>query len=157
MRVKHAIQLCGVLWLLIGFTLFRKGLVLGSTLSAPSEAISSTWLFSSLVGVTSSSETAALVLMITGFTIGFFKARTVMAKTAARQVERLSALSYVPLNQLFDTRMLVIIAIMMTIGFSMTALNVPSDWRMLIDVAVGTALIQGASYYFRSSRVVASS
>ena len=147
----RALQLCGLIWLVVGFSLLRKGILFASDLASASAPVQATWLYYQLIALLGSSEKASLAITAVGFFIGVLKSRTVLFMTAKRNAARLLALDEVSLTELLDKRFLLLIGLMMGLGMSLNYFSMPIDWRSLIDIAVGSALIQGASYYFRFS------
>lgn len=154
MSIRRALQVSGFIWLLIGFMLLRKGLFFASSLAAASQEVTSSKLFEWLLTLSSSSVSAAAIIVFAGVLIGFAKARAVLSKVVDRNVQRLKDLKNPQWRQLFDKKFIVLIVAMMTLGISINVFGLPCDLRAFIDVAVGSALIQGSSIYFRVSRTV---
>lgn len=152
----QAIRACGLVWMLGGFSLLRKGLILSSELAnqgASTNAVSG--LYRALLSWLHTSERASIFLIVLGISLGLLKAKAVMSKAASKNAQRLVGLQQVSLIQIFDPKLWIIIAAMMGLALVMTKIGVPTDWRSVVDIAVGTALIQGASHYFRLARVPA--
>ncbi len=127
MKKKTAIFLSGAVWAVVGVWLLYKGLRLLS-LSVDREA-GSWW-------------------MAGGLLVGFIKGRFVLAKTVKRIAGRIDSLSEpIQLKTLYPKSYWLLLGSMSLLGFVLQFF--PIDWRAFIDVAVGSALINGAMLYFR--------
>jgi hypothetical protein len=86
--------------------------------------------------------------------IGFAKGRLVLSKTVDRVVKRIRSLQ-VPIraSQIYARSYWILIGSMVALGFAMRFLPIPLDARGLIDVAIGSALVNGAMLYFRAARL----
>ncbi len=151
MRIGHVagISFSGILWLIIGCFLTFKGVVfLGLTIM--SEKIDP--LMRLLMKITPNRERAGLVLIFSALVIGLFKGRVVLAKTVMRQVKRLMMISHpLYLKDLFPLSYLAIIGSMMMLGMLLKFLPITHDIRGFVDLAVGSALINGAFLYFKQA------
>ena len=139
----------GVLWFAIGvfLLLFGVKLVVFSAL----EGASHSTLFSKLCTLTKGREQAALILVASGLVLGFMKGRFVLSKTVKRVIHRIGSLSEpIRFLDVYSAKYFVLIASMILLGMTMRWLSVPSDIRGMIDVAVGSALMNGAMLYFRA-------
>ena len=150
MRLNHvpAIVFSGATWLVIGLLLIIKGLNL-IVLGAQDPAASVAWIptFASLTG---GLEQGALLLISIGLFVGFIKGRTVLAKTVKRMVERIHSMPQpIKMSQLYTARYCLLILLMMGLGISIRWMSLPVDVHGVIDVAIGSALINGALIYFR--------
>lgn len=96
-------------------------------------------------------RTSALVCLIgLCLLVGYFKGRFVLKNTVSKQVKRLSSIRRpLHISDLFTKKYLLLIAVMMSLGVVLRALPMHSDFRGVIDVAVGAALLFGASNYLR--------
>lgn len=137
MRLKHVpwIVVSGSLWLAIGIFLLTMGLkkiVLGT-----------------------GSEQTALLFISLGLLIGFFKGRFVLAKTVQRVCHRILSLpAPVPVTQVYGKGYVLLIAGMMVLGMVLKWVPIAPQWIGLVDVAVGSALINGALLYYRRAAAV---
>jgi uncharacterized protein YneF (UPF0154 family) len=135
LRRSKLIVLSGLIWLVIGALLLKKGL--NFLMDDPAM------------------EETALVLVAVALLIGFLKGKFVLEKSAKRGVERLHTLpDPVSLSRIYNARYYILLAIMVGIGLSMNFLGVPNHIRGFIDVAIGAALIKGSMCYFRSLKAV---
>ena len=150
MKLSHRtlIGIAGALWFAVGLWLMKLGIqFLMQAVETPEQYPFLAWV-SSFVG---KAEQGVVALMAGALFIGFFKGRMVLAKTVNRTVNSIKqAPEPVSLNLLFTPRYLVLLMIMMGIGFSLRFFAVPLDIRGFVDVAVGSALINGAMLYFRA-------
>ncbi|MBS0654205.1 MAG: hypothetical protein JSR46_00365 [Verrucomicrobia bacterium] len=152
-RLSHAklYAISGAVWLVIGVFLLNLGLQLvvqgiqGEALALQNYSSFFTWLASLSRGY----ENAAIALIAISIMVGFLKGRLVLGKVAMRTQNRLQALENpTSLTNLYTKANFLIIAMMMGFGMLMRYFNVPNDIRGPIDIAVGTALIQGSVAYF---------
>ncbi len=130
MKHKFWITFSGSLWAFAGVMLLRKGLHLLNELADKQQA---TWLIA-----------AALL-------VGFVKGRFVLAKTVVRITNHIASLP-LPISfwTVYPKSYWLLLSSMMVIGFALRL--VPIEWRGFIDVAIGSALINGAMLYFRAAR-----
>ena len=150
-------RVSGLIWAIIGFLLLKLGINFvmqgwqGTYFSA--SVYSSFFLvFSSWFG---SYENASIAVIILGIVIGTFKGRLIMQKAAIATQARVSKLENpTSLKNIYTIKNLVIIGFMMTLGKIMNFLEVRPDIRGLVDIAVGTALLQGAVQYFRLNDII---
>lgn len=151
MRLGHVsgIFISGALWLIIGCFLTFKGVVfLGGAILAehldPLMQLYTHWF--------TSKERAGMFLIFTALIVGLFKGRVVLAKTVMRQVKRLLLISHpLHLKDLFTWSYCVLILGMMLLGMSMRFLPISKDIRGFVDLAVGSALVNGAFLYFKQA------
>ena len=143
----------GVVWLGIGTYLLTLGMrfIIGVAQGAVQGAVHDTssliTLFSPIAG---GREQAALLLVVMGLLVGFIKGRYVLAKTVQRVIQRIISLSApIKLSQVYGVRYLGLIAVMVLLGMSLKWLQIPLEVRGMIDVAIGSALMNGALLYFR--------
>lgn len=144
---KHRswIAFSGFLWFSIGLMLLYKGIrfiaegiVLRDSLSA------------SLSGMFGSQQSGASALIAIGLILGFIKGK-VLLKSAKRIVDRIYGLPLpIRATQVYAPSYFLLIACMVGLGFVIRFLPIPIDLRGLIDVAIGSALLNGSMFYFRS-------
>jgi hypothetical protein len=147
----NGIRVYGLLWLGAGLMLMSKGMPL-LVKSAIREELP---LISFLKPFTGSSEQAAMVLVLFSLVLGLLKGRLVLAKAANKMMARLSAFSDpVSIGQLFTLRYCLILSVMILLGISLRFFHLPFDIHGMIDLAVGSALINGALVYFRGKSFV---
>jgi hypothetical protein len=138
----------GITWLGIGIMLLTKGLRLA--VAAAEQTALATPLLKSLLSIAGTRHQAALLIVCLGLFIGFIKGRTVLAKTVARIAGRINAHPEgLSLQQAYDRKYWIILCLMMSLGVLFRIFTIPADIRGLIDIAVGSALINGAMLYFR--------
>jgi len=148
------IAISGIIWFIIGVGLLFLGLnfILFKAQIQPQETSS---LIAHLTPMTGGREQAALALIIVGLILGFIKGRFVLVKTVRRVVERILLLTPpISFFQVYSKGYLLLIGGMITLGMSMKYLGLPMEVRGLIDVAIGSALMNGAMVYFRVALAV---
>jgi len=138
----------GIKWFAIGVMLLTRGLRLIT--AAANQVAGEAPLIKFLQTFVSSRHQAALLIVCLGLFIGFIKGRTVLAKTVSRIAGRINLHpERLTLKQAYDQRYWIVIGLMMVLGMSFRALSIPYDIRGGVDVAIGSALINGAMLYFR--------
>ena len=153
LRLSHAklALLSGLVWALIGGLLLNIGLNL--LVNSPGLTVESDKypLIALLTPYLGSLQECAIVLVAAALFIGYFKGRYVLGKSAKRGVERLLTFpNPTSLKNIYSAKYYILIALMCGIGMSIKFLGIPNDVRGFIDVAIGSALINGAMIYFRA-------
>lgn len=148
MKHRGWIALSGFLWFFIGAMLLYKGLHFIT--QAAFEADS---LCNKMQGLCGTPQKAGMIFIAIGLFIGFLKGRFVLVKTVRRVVTRIASLPLpIKFNQAYSLSYWILIASMMALGMLFRFLPIPLDIRGTIDVAIGSALINGAMLYFRAAR-----
>lgn len=150
MKLSHAtwILFTGAVWFAIGSLLLSKGL--GFIILAFHFPDTASSLMASLNAVAGPGYQAALFIIFLGLLIGFFKGKFVLAKTVERVVSHIRSFpSPVALKNAYTPRYFILIALMMCLGMAFKWLPLKLDIKGFIDVAIGSALINGAVLYFR--------
>jgi hypothetical protein len=138
----------GVLWFIVGIFLLLIGVkfIVFSCLEIDSHS-----LMYRVLSFTKNREQSALILVGSGLVLGFVKARFVLSKTVQRVVVRIRNLPEpIGFFQVYSLGYLVLIASMILMGMGLRWFSVPSDIRGVIDVAVGSALLNGSMFYFKA-------
>lgn len=138
-RMSHKawILFSGALWTVVGSLLLYKGLVLLAE------------------SVDEGSSDRVSWLIATALFVGFLKGRFVLQKTVQRISLRIVSLpSPVSFVDAYPRSYWLLLASMMALGFLLRL--VPLEVRGFIDVAVGSALLNGAILYVRSVRELVS-
>lgn len=148
MRHKGWMICSGMLWVLIGTWLLYKGIHL-----VAEGAFGSDIKHSSISRLFGAAEDGANAVIGIGLIIGFFKGRFVLSKTAKRVCSRILSLP-LPLkaSKIYSSSYLLLLLGMMTLGITLRFLPIPLDLKGFIDIAVGSALINGSIFYFRFAR-----
>lgn len=150
MTQRGWIAISGFLWFFIGSFLLYKGLHLITEAAFQSGTLCAEW--SAVFGTP---QQTATVFIAIGLVAGFFKGRFVLAKTVRRVTARIASLPLpIRLRDAYSRSYWILIGSMLGLGMSMRFLPIPIDLRGTIDVAVGSALINGAMLYFRSARAI---
>lgn len=148
MDQKKWILFSGFLWLGVGVMLLYKGLrfISDATLSSDSICFHLKDLFGS-------PAQAGTGMIAVGMMIGFAKGRFVLSKTVARVVGKIKTLEApIRLSKVYPPAYWILIGSMVVLGMILKILPIPVDARGLIDVAVGSALTNGAMLYFRAAQ-----
>ena len=134
-------------WFAIGIFLLCKGVTLLVELAQPGRSSAIIDSFRSMAG---GREQAVLVFICIGLLVGFMKGRYVLSRTVNRISTRIfSFAGPIELSQLYPLSYLILIASMVVLGLSLKWLPVPQEIRGTVDVAIGSALTNGALLYLR--------
>ena len=148
------IVISGMVWFVVGMGLLTLGMnfiVFTAQLQVQQEGSAMAWLVSFAGG----NEQAALALITLGLIVGFMKGRFVLVKMTKRVVSRILALKDpISFSQVYSKGYIFLIGGMVLLGISMKWLHLPLEIRGFVDVAVGSALMNGASGYFRAAFAV---
>ena len=131
MQIRHltALLLSAAIWFVGGVFLLRKGLYLLTMNPEGGE------------------ETLLLVIAV-GLLIGWLKGRFVLSRSVDRISERILSLpSPFPIKKIYPLYYYGLILIMVGFGFGLKLL--PLTVRAFVDVAIGSALLQGSFLYLR--------
>jgi len=156
LKLSHQtlIIIAGMIWLGIGVFLLSIGLklIVGNAQLIDSGGAASLPLLRLISPFFGGAESAGTLLIALSLLIGYFKGRFVLIKSANRAVKRICSFpAPVSLHRIYSLQFLLLIGIMMTLGMLIRVFNVPQDIRGVIDVIVGSALINGSLIYFRLS------
>ncbi len=144
MNIRHglAIAISGTLWMAIGILLLLKGF---SYLLHPSPDITP-----SLLPYLGKSDQAPLILVSVGLLIGFIKGSLILAKTATRVIKKIESLpNPCSILSVYSPAYLLLLASMVFLGMLFKWLPLAYDIKGVIDIAIGSALINGSAFYFR--------
>lgn len=150
MKHRAWIAFSGFLWFFVGCSLLYKGLHL-----VTQAAFQEGSLCDRMKGFFGSPQQSATALMGLGLLVGFIKGRFILAKTVRRVVGRIASLPLpIRIHEAYSPSYWLLIGLMIVLGMSLRFLPIPIDVRGTIDVAIGSALINGALLYFRAVRVI---
>lgn len=151
MKFSHVswILFSGAVWLGIGVMLLKKGLdLIILAVHNPSFSCSG---FLSGVGP----EQLALSMIVLGLFLGFLKGRFVLRKSAARVTNHICSFpTPVAFQNVYTKSYYVLIGSMMLLGMLMKWLPIYPEVRGLIDITIGSALINGSMLYFRQASLM---
>jgi hypothetical protein len=134
-------------WLGIGVFLMVKGLKFIVAAAQTAELSSTMQTVASMAG---GREQGALALICIALLIGFIKGRMILVKTVKRVIDRIHSLpDPIRFRQIYAPRYYALIGTMVLLGLSFNFIGIGLEWRGLIDVAIGSALVNGASSYIR--------
>lgn len=146
------VMFSGMIWMVIGCGLLSQGLnlLIDGAKGALVEGQAAYPLLKLCASLAGGEHGAALLLVSVGLALGYVKGRYVLFKSCKRVVARISELPEpASLFKMWSPAFYFLIGFMMLLGMGMKVSGVPSDLRGVIDVAVGSALINGAMVYFR--------
>lgn len=144
------ILLSGIMWFTVGIFLLLFGVKL--IVFSSIEKASQSFLVSKLSTIAKNPEQAALILVTFGLLLGFIKGRFVLSKTVKRVVDRIFSLPQpIKFSEVYSVGYLLLIVSMILLGMALRWFSVPSDVRGTIDIAVGSALMNGSMFYFRAA------
>ncbi len=143
------IVISGLIWFIVGIGLLTMGLNF-IVFKAQMDFSDTTSLIAKLTPICGGREQAALALITVGLILGFFKGRYALGKTVRRVAERIITLSQpIRFTQVYSKGYLMLIGGMVLLGMSMKWIGIPTEIRGSVDVAIGSALMNGAMAYFR--------
>lgn len=150
MKHRSWIALSGFVWFFIGTFLLYKGIQLITQAAFQADS-----LCSKLQKTFGTPQQAATIFIAIGLAVGFFKGRFVLAKTVRRVVLRIAQLPLpIRLKDAYSPSYWILIGSMVALGMTFRFLPIPIDIRGTIDIAIGSALINGALLYFRAARFI---
>lgn len=155
MKMSHAklIVLSGLIWFVIGIYLLQLGLnlILAVSMQTSAKSLSESYpILSFLKQYFGNVQNIALLLVIFGLFVGYLKGRYVLGKSASNGVARILRLpNPVSILRIYNAKYYLLLGAMIGIGISIKYLGLPNDVRGIIDVTIGSALINGAIIYFK--------
>jgi hypothetical protein len=151
MRIGYisGIIISGMIWLAIGCMLTFKGVfLLGSAIISTEKY----WLIETLTRLCKNRDQATMFLVFIPVFIGILKGRLVLSKSVEKFVKRLLLKpSPIHLKDLFSRNYLILIFSMMMLGVLIRFSPISIDIRGCIDLAIGSALVNGAFLYFKQA------
>lgn len=151
-RASALIAFSGLIWFGAGLYLLQLGLhfLVESAKLANNDLYVGPLL--SLLAPIGSFDQAILLLVVVGLSIGFLKGKFVFSRTVTKTVERiLSFKPPVPFIKMYSAKYCILLGCMMLLGMSFKVLGFSFDVRGLVDIAIGSALINGSILYFRQA------
>lgn len=150
MKLSHKalIVISGLVWLVMGIFLLQLGLgFLVGNLDNGNQHLPVVQTLASFFG---GKEIAAIILILFATYLGYFKGRYVLGKSAKRGVERIYTLDNpAPLHHIYNARYYLLIGIMVALGLSIKYMGLSNDIRGIVDILIGSALVNGSIIYFR--------
>jgi hypothetical protein len=108
-------------------------------------------LYKGVVCFRETSSTTATIWCGCALFVGFLKGRFIFTKTVGRITRRIHSLpSPISFRTVYPPAYWILIGSMMGLGMAMKHLPISLDIRGFVDVAVGSALMNGSLLYFRS-------
>ncbi len=150
MKHRTCIAISGFVWFLSGGFLLYKGLHLINEATLRADTLC--YRFQETCG---SPQQAGTILIGIGLLIGFIKGRFVLSKTVKRVANRIAAMTApIRFSEAYSRSYWLLILSMIALGMSFRFLPIPIDARGLVDVAIGSALINGAMLFFRAGKAL---
>lgn len=150
MKFSHRtlIILSGALWLAVGFYLLPLGIrFLVESAHSGSDHL---YILNAIMALGPKGESAAMILVAIGLAIGYGKSKAVFSKVVERGVDNIRSLpKEAPITAVYTKKYLILLGAMMFLGVAMRWC--PLDIRGFVDVAVGSALLNGSLLYFRKA------
>ncbi|HSX26049.1 MAG TPA: hypothetical protein VLE89_03475 [Chlamydiales bacterium] len=148
MKHRGWITFSGFLWFAIGVSLLYKGLHFITQAAFDPHSLCTR--LQTLFGTPQQAATGFIAL---GLMIGFFKGRYVLSKTVQRVVTRIVSLPLpIRFSDVYSASYWILIGSMIALGLSFKFLPLPIDIRGTVDLAIGSALINGSLLYFRAAK-----
>jgi hypothetical protein len=154
-KVSHTtlIVLSGLVWLVVGCFLLPLGLNFITEILLKENATQPHPVLHFLAPYVGGLESAALIWIAFTLLLGFLKGRRVFAKGVKRSVNRILSLpNPTHLSKIYTPAYYLLLGSMVLLGVIVRF--APLDIRGGVDIAVGTALINGAILYFRQAWLV---
>lgn len=151
-KVSHAtlILLSGIVWLAVGCFLLPLGLNFVVDALLLENASQPHPVLNFLAPYAGGLDQAALVWIALMLLIGFLKGRSVFAKSVQRSVKRIYTLpNPANLSQIYTPAYYLLLGSMVLLGVLVRFTT--QDIRGGVDIAIGSALINGAMLYFRAA------
>lgn len=152
-RPAALILLCGATTFTVGLFLMRFGLILlfGAVQSTKNDEALSYPLLEFAHKMAPSLELGALILIVLAIVVGILKGRTVIAKSVRRNIARILALPSPALfARFYPLSFYPLIFVMALMGYLLRTSGTPPDIIGVVYVAIGSALIQGASILIKA-------
>lgn len=154
MKLSHRtlLSLAALLWLVVGAILLPMGVgfLMDGVLTPQLVRDGSYPLLQAISPYSGGVESSVILLIAASLLIGSIKARRVFSKVVKKSVIKVSSLpNPAKVTAFFDRKYLILVGSMILLGISLRYFAVPKDIRGFINVAVGAALINGSSAYFK--------
>lgn len=144
------ITLAGFLWFVLGITLLTKGLYLMILTAHLSGEKAGPILNVFMYAFTGGIVPAALTILLLGVVLGIMKGRWALGRAATLLVRRIYPMrGKIHVAKLYRIHDYLLIVGIIALSRLLNWIEVPNDVHSLIDIAVGSALINGAMVYFR--------
>lgn len=155
MKLSHQslIALSGSLWIIIGAFLLPLGIHFLTDIVVNYHLLREGGypLVSLLSQYTGGVEGAVIILIAASLLLGTLKAKKVFSKVVGKGVSRIKSFpNPTEVTNIFGYKYLLLVGFMMSLGMGLRYFGVPKDIRGVIDVAVGSALINGGLAYFKA-------
>ena len=137
MKAKNWIVITGVGWLAIGCMLMTKGIK-----------------YLAIAKMSAVSSDLCMILTFLGLILGYLKGKFIFSKTVDRLISRIYTIKgSITLLNVYPVSYWLIMVGMSFMGVFIKALPLNIEFLGMIDLAIGSALVNGAMLYFRKSSV----
>jgi len=144
------ITIAGFVWFTVGLALLIKGLYLILFAAHLSGQKGGPLLSALMYAFTGAIFPSILTMILFGLLLGLAKGKWAFGRAAKRTVQRIYPMrGKIHLSKLYRLHDIMLIVSMIALGRLMNWVHVPRDIHGLIDIAVGSALVNGAMIYFR--------
>jgi hypothetical protein len=156
MRFHHRtlIFFAGLAWLAIGVWLLSLGIhFILETVRTPalSQMAGRFSILETLNSFVTDRTQAVMLCILLALLLGYMKGKVALAKSVTRQVQRIASLpNPAPLKYLYSKGYYLLIALMISLGVIMRFLPITMDTRGVIDMVIGSALVNGSMLYCRA-------
>lgn len=143
------LSMSGIIWFCIGSMLLNLGinLMLEAAIEATPTLLPK---ISALMGIT----WVTLSLVSIALLVGYLKGKFLLIKTVKKETSRILSLpDPVKLKNLYHKNYIFLIVIMISLSLFIKISNISMTIRALIDIAIGSALLQGAIFYLRYANI----
>ena len=139
------LSMSGIIWFCIGSMLLNIGINL--MLEAATEATPALLpKISALMGIT----WATLTLVGAALLLGYLKGKFLLLKTVKRETSRILSLpDPIRIKNLYHKKYIFLVMMMISLSVLIRISDISITIRGLIDIAIGSALLQGALFYLR--------
>jgi hypothetical protein len=151
-KVSHSILifLSGLVWLAVGCFLLPLGLNFIVDTLLKENVLLPHPVLDFIATYTGGLDQAALIWIVFALLVGYLKGRSVFAKSVKRSVNRILSLpNPAKLSQIYTPSYYILLASMVLLGVLVRFTT--QDIRGGVDIAIGSALINGAMLYFRQA------
>jgi hypothetical protein len=154
MSKSTLMRIAGMVWFVVGLGLMTLGIkFLLAVMNTPSLALASPHF--SFVKNFPHKEVQQVIfwILLVSLLVGYFKGRVALKRSADRQVQRIALLKEVGLKDMYSKGYYLLMLGMMGMGLIMKVLPITLEVRGAVDVAIGSALIQGSVHFFKAARL----
>ncbi|CDZ81187.1 hypothetical protein BN1013_01718 [Candidatus Rubidus massiliensis] len=148
---KTMIFISGIIWVTIGIFLLQLGLTFILQCDQTSDKMDHLHILPFFAKQMKDVKEAKFLLVMLAIVLGYIKGKLALRRTAKKAVKRIHTFSEpMSIFNLYSKANCILIMGMILLGMSMKWIGLSLDVRGFIDVAVGCALVNASSIYFRN-------